>query len=259
MTIGWVWGLVGTLGFFAFTLILEVVKLTRSLKSSDDELASARQKIATLEEKHNEAIADLKKLHQREMEELRNKITELSYNGNPSDHSSVILPTEQLDTLKLLYERSDLTTEEISNITAFQLETAKYHLKELEERKMVVSSWYRNKNEANFKEHWRIVQPGRKFLHVSESKDCEQTPQKNLPNLEEFAFQPEGFYTHPNFNHEICPKCLHQKPMKVVPVTNASGPWKCVSCDYKVSPKAACVSLPPEQTRRGGFVNSWRK
>jgi len=74
MTIGYLWGLVATIGFFAFTLVLEVVKLTRSLKSSDEELASARQKIATLDEKHNETIADLKKLHQREAEELRKKL-----------------------------------------------------------------------------------------------------------------------------------------------------------------------------------------
>jgi len=84
MSIGWVWGLVGTLGFFAFTLILEVVKLSRSLKSSDDELASARQKITTLDEKHNEAITDLKKFHQGEMEELRKTIDGMSQKNTPS-------------------------------------------------------------------------------------------------------------------------------------------------------------------------------
>lgn len=94
----------------------------------------------------------------------------------------------------------------------------------------------------------------------SKIQEDEKSFQNNLRptlNIDEFTIQPEGFYTHPKYNHEICPRCLHQAPPKVVPMTQTSGPRKCVFCDYKISPKAACASTPPI-SRGGGFVTNWR-
>lgn len=93
---------------------------------------------------------------------------------------------------------------------------------------------------------------GRKIEKSNWKKD------KKTIKIEEFELQPEGYYTNPEYEYDaICPKCLHFKPPKVVPMTQASGPWKCVSCDAKISPKAACVSLPPP-SRRENWVTGWR-
>ena len=88
--------------------------------------------------------------------------------------------------------------------------------------------------------------------------EYEQSPQNSLTslNIEEFTIHPEGFYKHPKYEHAICPKCLHHEKPKVVPMTQASGPWQCVSCDYKISPKAACVGISTP-IRRGGFVKNY--
>ena len=179
----------------------------------------------------------------------------------PELHTSKeLLDEQEVKILNLLYRQDNLLTEQVATAINVEIQAAKFHLEELKSKGMASDHIYRPpQNRNKILMAWSIEQPGRKYLHNAEAKDCEQNPPKNFPKLEEFVFQPEGFYTHPNFNHEICPKCLHQEPMKVVPVTNASGPWKCVSCDYKVSPKAACASSPPEPTRRGGFVNSCKK
>jgi hypothetical protein len=86
----------------------------------------------------------------------------------------------------------------------------------------------------------------------------EKSKWKNPVIVEECEIQPEGFYTNPKYKFEICPKCLHLETPKVVPMTKASGPWKCVSCDYKIDIKAACASSHPEPTGRGGFVRNWK-
>jgi len=95
--------------------------------------------------------------------------------------------------------------------------------------------------------HWKLAKS-------EYSKNQDQTE----INFKEFSLQPEGYYINSINGQETCPRCLHKDHPKVVPMINASGPWKCVSCNYKISPKAACAGSPPAP-RREGFVSSWRR
>jgi hypothetical protein len=164
VTIGYLWGIIGTIGFFAFTLVLEVVKLSRSLKSSDDELASARQKIATLNEKQDETIADLKKLHQRETEELRKEISHIPYLEEISIKEK--LPEIQVNILKLLFTVEDIKLVYVADKLSINIQTARYHITELAKLSMATCQQNRKKHEANFSEYCKIEHLGRKYLLV---------------------------------------------------------------------------------------------
>ena len=83
---------------------------------------------------------------------------------------------------------------------------------------------------------------------------------KNKPkiNLKDFKIQPEGYYTNPKYDFEICPKCLHQERPIVAPMTKASGPWQCIACGNKIDVKpASATSVAIEEKR--GFSLTHRK
>ena len=76
---------------------------------------------------------------------------------------------------------------------------------------------------------------------------------KNKPriNLKNFKIQPEGYYTNPKYDFEICPKCLHKERPIVSPMTKASGPWQCAVCGNVIHPKPASASSEAISTRKG--------
>lgn len=77
------------------------------------------------------------------------------------------LDEPKVNILKLLFERNELTMEDIARVLSFQHQTAKYHLEELKSAKMVDNNWSRNIDQSKFHEFWKIMQPGRKYLHAN--------------------------------------------------------------------------------------------
>jgi hypothetical protein len=79
---------------------------------------------------------------------------------------------------------------------------------------------------------------------------------KNKPkiNLKDFKIQPEGYYTNPKYDFEICPKCLHQERPIVAPMTKASGPWQCVACGNKIDVKPASATSVAIEEKRGFWL-----
>jgi hypothetical protein len=72
---------------------------------------------------------------------------------------------------------------------------------------------------------------------------------KRKINIKDFKIHPDGYYTNPNYDFEICPKCLHKERPIVAPMTRASGPWQCVACGNKIDVKPASVSSEPIEER----------
>lgn len=70
--------LIGSLVATTFALALVVAELRHRLKRAEDEASSAKSDITVLNKKYEEEISNIKELHVREGEELRNTITELS-------------------------------------------------------------------------------------------------------------------------------------------------------------------------------------
>jgi len=162
LTIGYLWGLVATIGFFAFTLILEISKLTHSNKLTNDELARLREKFNFLNNEHDKEIANLKEIHHRALTELRKEISNLPHVEEPSIIEK--LPEIQVNILKLLFTVEDIKLVYVADKLSINIQTAKYHIVELSKLNMATCQQHRKKHEANFSEYCQIEHLGRKYL-----------------------------------------------------------------------------------------------
>jgi hypothetical protein len=61
--------------------------------------------------------------------------------------------------------------------------------------------------------------------------DINKTKDKEKIKTQEFKFvDPPGYYTHPKYEHPVCPSCLHKIPHKISPVSRSGNGWICMVC-----------------------------
>ena len=72
-----VWALASALGLAALAATLKAVEYRHELKLSNDIVSSLRKELDSLQQKHNESIANSQQLNSAEKEKMLHRITEL--------------------------------------------------------------------------------------------------------------------------------------------------------------------------------------
>lgn len=181
MPIATLWGLVVSLALLALGMAYKLAEIGHSLKKANEDADSFRKKLVTLEESskneslslraeidalkeaHNQEISSIQELHQREMEELRNKLVQ---NNIPLDSLSeqAIALLQAIATLENEYKKTagyqDYYT--LSEVTfARNLEISPQKLRFLLEQ-LLSADFISRYPSGNF---GGLKPKGRKFLH----------------------------------------------------------------------------------------------
>ena len=149
------WSVLVTMGAIAVGAVLHAVESARKLHLSDKEVSSLRQQLDSLKVQHEKTIADLKKMHMAEIDELSNKIPTVLH----SEHLEEI--REKILVLVSQNERRhDAQIAELAGVTK---QLATLHLHELRAEKFVSSSFGLDENSYRV-DVWFVEQHGRKYL-----------------------------------------------------------------------------------------------
>ena len=126
-----------------------------------DQLSVLKEKFAVIEAE-NEAL----KMENQKMTTENENFRKIIQDYEKSPHNK-LLDEAKVNILRLLFKNDNLSIEQISQSLDFGIQTAKYHLEELKDKKMTSHHFTRGPFDIPFMS-WSIEQEGRRYLIENE-------------------------------------------------------------------------------------------